>query len=648
MKTLYNYTRKILTTSQTISVKISINYAYLNVVFMIYTVGFYGFPAITIEFNSTSGMIFRIFQLTLIFLAFLGWFIFILKQPENNRNESHKNTINISLNNLLGTLLIFTTIAISRQRELSSSITGDEIAYYDKTISISKHLMQLIISNISAVQIIPARIVIGISQIILICIFLFLIKFLLKFESKNKLYILFTIVIFMYFTRNYYMGGSNLYPDTETLPYFITSPFLLITNVSPKYIAVAMLSVFLQIIYQLSKDTIKQQSLRVTLITILLSLNILTDIATTLNHGIFYIYIFTIFLIIFDREKYVSRQIVLSLLTFSIYRPTVLIILPFLLAHVAYRYRSYRKLKYLVSGNMNKIKIFMPQYAVLFILVLTNLAYARTDSTVKPSINDNLGLWVKNFSNFDLQTTFYIIIGSTFLIGSKRYSILLLFFLSFVFYWLTAPRGNLSNPIYKVEIITPFLIFTVTIILTRVSELLSKIQFNRNQFYRATGPIALVLCLLVAQMFKSNYSSTKFPNYSWNPEYNSVQSKFKIRSDTSSHPQYISFAKIDYNLEALNITLQNSCKFLDIIYSGSFLLKTNISAKEFLVVTKDLSVDYLSLVMNPSINCVFVGNYPYEKFEESNRRLNLKFRLSKAYFSDELGTVLRMYVRDGR
>lgn len=646
MGDLYIHLKKILNKNQSISIKLRINYAYLNVVFMLYSVGFYGFPAISTDFSSINGLIFRILQYTLIILAFIVWFVSILKQSENYGNYTHHNTVKISLKHLFGTLLIFISIVISRQRELSSSITGDEIAFYDKSISISKFLLKTIILNNSALQISPARIFIGISQLILICIFLILVKFMLKFESKNKLYILFVIVIVLHSVRNYYMGGSSLYPEIETLPYFLTSPLLLFTGISPKYIAAIMLSIFLQVIYQLTKKTIKQKSLRIVLMTILISLNILTDIATTLNHGIYYIYVFTIFLIIFDREKHISRTMIFPLLTFSIYRPTLIILFIFLLAHVVLKSGNYRKLNRLISDNISKLQIFIPQYAIISILMFSNLVYSHKDPKSKLSLNDNLDLWVKNFSNLDFQTTLYIIVGCIFLIASRRYSVISLFFLSFVFYWLTAPRGNLSNPIYKVETLTPFLILSTIVILSRVSKLLSKIKNNQKLLYGATGPIALALCLLLVQLSEDNYKLTEFPNHSWNPEYNSAQSQVSTTSDSSINPKYISFAKIDYKLEALNLVLQNNCKFLDITYSGSFLLKTNISAREFIDLSENLTVDSAILAVDPSINCVFIGNYPYEKFENLNRFLNLGFVLSKAYYNEKLGTALIMYVRN--
>ena len=614
----------------------------ISLFFMFYSVGIYGYPAISMQFNSVSGLIFRIFLSLIIFSILILWVISIYNYSENN-HKLKPLIYAITLKDITSFAIIYIFLVIVKHKELSSSITGDEINIYDNTLEISRFMMQKAVLTNILFQHVPARFILAIFQLIIISLIIFLSIKLIRFNSKVKLTFLVVITITLNFIHNYYLGGGSLYPNIETLPYFFSSPILLIANISPKYIAIAMFTLFLQIIYRLTFMAIKHNWLRILLIIFIAELNIFTDIVTSLNHGVYYIYLFTIFLILFDKDKYISKNLILFILVFAIFRPTLILLLFFSALYRLFSSKNINISKTILSNYRNHYFIFLPQYMILAISMLSISAYAYFDPKPKPSFSDNLDLWIKNIANLDYQSLAFLIVGITFVFKLKKYYIVLLMALSFITYLVTAPKGNLSNPIYKAEVLSPFLIFFVVLIFINISNALIN---HQNNFKVIKIKIFILLTsFFLLYLFYFNNKQLSFPNYSWDPKYEQFQSGEINENNNYNSSPYISFGKVKYNQEALNFAANSNCRFLDIVYKGSMFLDTDISAVDLINLANPLHIDTSELISNRDVKCVVVGNYPNEKFVKDNNKFKLNFTLLKIFYQDNLGTYLRIYIR---
>jgi hypothetical protein len=128
------------------------------------------------------------------------------------------------------------------------------------------------------------------------------------------------------------------------------------------------------------------------------------------------------------------------------------------------------------------------------------------------------------------------------------------------------------------------------------------------------------------------------PNFSWGADY-------QLANSTESN-KYFTNAKVSYSpvLAGINFRYKN-CKFLDITYNSPFLLNSNITSSNFVSVSKSLTVNFKALEQNNRIDCVVVGNYPNEKFVDSNLKLTNSFVLSESHKDKNLETVLNVYRR---
>jgi hypothetical protein len=407
-----------------------------------------------------------------------------------------------------------------------------------------------------------------------------------------------------------------------------------------------MFSVFLLIIYRLTEYRIKQKLLRLQLIILIALLHVFTDIATTLNHGIYYTYIFTIFLIIFDKNKITSKNLIAGLLLFSIFRPTLLSILIFITVYLLKSNKDFGVLKIKLQKHMSDFYIFIPQYLILGILVISGAVYAHYDDKSRSSLSQNLSLWIKNIINIDHQAFTIIIIGLIFIIVQRKYYYLFLFISSFIVYCITAPRGNLSNPIYKAEILSPFLIIILVIIFSFISKLSIEFEnYEKKKLAITQRYILILINLFVIYNFISSYNQIQFSNFSWDPKYESFSNERKISDKVYHFSQYASFGKVYYNKQALDIVTRQNCKFLDITYSGSMFLNTNISARNFINLARPLTIDATELNFSNEVKCVVVGNYPGKKFAEENEILRLNFTLIESFYQNDLKTYLKIYAR---
>jgi hypothetical protein len=95
----------------------------------------------------------------------------------------------------------------------------------------------------------------------------------------------------------------------------------------------------------------------------------------------------------------------------------------------------------------------------------------------------------------------------------------------------------------------------------------------------------------------------------------------------------------------IRLASDQDCKFLDVVYKGSFLLNSDISMNSFNKYTSDFSANGKNLSKNNSINCVILGNYPQIKFEEINIGFDLGFNIRYVFTDPVLGSSVMVYYR---
>jgi hypothetical protein len=97
-------------------------------------------------------------------------------------------------------------------------------------------------------------------------------------------------------------------------------------------------------------------------------------------------------------------------------------------------------------------------------------------------------------------------------------------------------------------------------------------------------------------------------------------------------------------LLGINSKFQN-CKFLDTTYDGAFLLSSNITTKNFVLISKSLTTNLEKIQVESDLNCLIVGNFPLNKFVELNSNLKRPFKLSESFRNKDLNTEVTVFRR---
>ena len=625
--------------------EIRINYKFFSLFFAFFAIGIYGYPDISLDHNTFIGFALRASQNAISYLIIGFWMFSIVYLNKSNNWSKTIVKFTIRVSDLISVSLIFLSTLFIKQREYSSSITGDEINFYGSTLQASRVIFEKTIPSLSWVNNVSANIIIAIFQLILVILVAIVIKQLILTESRHRLALFFAILIGTHFMHIKYIGGSGTYPNLEVIPYFFLSPIQLFFNFSPKYISLLIFCIFLQIIFRITSAIIQSIFLRIVLITMIFSLNVFIDIASSLNHGIYFIYFTSIFIFLYDSRRLKFTEMFSLVLIFSLFRPTLLVLIFFLfLNRKKFEFNLQLKYQSLLTYLFQLFKISVV-HIIFGISIIIDAIYSYRDPKSKPTFMNNLEIWINNLTNLDDQTLAVVSFGVIISILLKKIYLYQIYLLSVTLYLFMAPRGNLSNPIYKAEVTAPLLVGILGGVVVLLSRFLEKVKHRAhpNQYLSTFMLISFLAALLFQTYNKSE--TIKYSEYSWDPRYYSYDI-FSNKSDGYQNSvDSISFGKVNYNNEILDFALVNHCKFLDVVANKTLYLKSGISSGAYFKISEPIALGASSLNSLVSVKCVVVANYPLGLFLMKNKEYDLKFKILREFYDSKLQTSAFIFVK---
>ena len=624
---------------------IKINYQFLSLFFALFAIGIYGYPYISLDHNSYIGLVLRTSQRAISYLIIGCWIVSILYFNKSNNWSKTIIKFTIRISDLIAVLIIFLFSSFLKQREYSSSITGDEITLYGSSLEASQAIFEKTIPSLSWLNNVSANTVIAFYQLVIVVLIAVIIKQLILTDSRYRLVLFFIILIVTHFMHNKYIGGSGPYPNLDVIPYFFLSPIQLFFNFSPKYISLLIFCIFLQIVFHISARIIHSKFLRIILISIIASLNVFIDTASSLNHGIYFIYFTSIFIFLYVSRKLEFIEMFSLVLIFSLFRPTLLVLIVFLLLN-RNGFRIKLQLKFQPVSNFLFQLFKISAVQIIFVInVVIDAIYSYRDPKSKPSFMNHLENWINNLTNLDYQTAAIVFFGIVISIFLKKTYLYQIYLLSAILYLLMAPRGNLSGPQYKVEVITPILIAALSEIFVSLSRFFEGVK-QRVHLNQYLSKFVLITFLFTVMLQMHNNDKTmKYPNYTWNPRYYSYEVSNNKLDGYRNSVSHISFGKVDYSNEILDFALINNCKFVDIVPNKSLFLKSGISSGAYLKIQDPIALGALTLDSLVSIKCVIVANYPLGLFLLENDEYDLEFKILRKFYDSQLRTSVFIFTR---
>ena len=599
-----------------------------------FVIGFYGYPDLSLQHTTNAGLTLRVIAISIIFFLVVGWIISLFGLRTNRNGKSNEMRIVIGHHQLLNLMLFFPLITIFKYRELSSSITGDEISLYGYSIETSVLVMDVLTRNTSLLDQIPARYVIAFLQFLLILIAIIFYLYLKKRKSTSRISLyLFAIIVFYSF-RKLFFNGTYAYPNAEVLPYFILSPVTLVLNLNPRLISYLLFAVFLVAIHNLCLKSTKSHYFSYSIIILFISFPMTSDISTSINHGVYYVYFLTYFLtrIVFGFR--IDHITILALLLFSIFRPTLFPILLLLIAFLFYRKETLRRLKSLLHRYFFVISSISFVHGIIIVNRSTDFAFAFNAGAreANTSFDVRLSGLLESLFNLDVISVFLLFFLLITSLREKNFIFIGTLLSSIFIFVLTAHPENLKAPIYKTEILLPFVYLACIKGLTYLRSVFDRIKNGSTYTVTAWGLISLIF--ISSNVIYMN--DMKFSSISWSE---SVEN-----NEGRNERPYVTYGKVNYNevVEGLG-TKFSGCKFLDVTYSGSFLLGSNIRASNFTELHDSLNIDLSELSEKNLGQCVIVGNYSLTKLVDHVNQEALQLDLIARYTNEILGTTLYVF-----
>lgn len=621
-----------------ISMKFSIVQLQLFIVFFV--IGVYGYPSFAFDYQSNYGLALRLFQFISYVLVFAFWTHTALYFTGTNRLQERTIRFQINSGDFLIGVSLFLFLIVFRQKELRSSITGDEIALFDQTLLWSKYLASIFALYWENISLLPARLILAVIQTGILVVVFLVVYLLYKSSQMKRTVLILTCLIFICY--KYAIGESYYYPNLEVLPYFLTLPLYLIFGISPKYTAFVILSLFLVVVYNLTKQFIPSSFLRLVLVFFISISNILIDITSTLNHSVYFVYIGSITLL-YIKKKAITVNLFFLLMILSVFRPTLLIFL--ILVFLQLLHEKHERLEVIKKFKKHKNYLMFSLFIVVLTMIsrLVSMLFELRSSQNDTSISLDLQEWFNNLITLDYYSIILLLSGLILSLFSKRHLLIHYIILAVPAFWLFIPKSNFSAPAYRVEVWAPAIMLSTIMIIEFIS--LHKDKILGRRYYSKLKVASIVLSLLCITFSINSYESKKFRNYSWNVE----NAEYLIQDyqqvyERHSHKHQM-FGKVFYTKELIRLASDQNCKFFDVVYGGSFLLTSDISMNSFNEYTSDLSTNGRNLSMETSVNCVILGNYPQIKFETINIGFDLGFILKHVFTDPFLGTRVMVYQR---
>jgi hypothetical protein len=640
MKNLALKKLKLFERIKTFSISLKFSIVQIQFFIVFFVIGIYGYPSFVFDYQSNFGLALRIFQLFSYVLVFVLWTHTALYFTGIKRPQERSIRFQIKSSDFLIGLSLFLFLINVRHKELRSSITGDEIALFDQTLLWSKFLASIFESHWENIRVLPARLTLAFIQMWILAAFFLVVYLLYKSNRMKRTILISTFIVFSYY--KFAIGESYYYPNLEVLPYFLTSPLYLIFGISPKYTALAILSLFLVVIYNLTKQIIPSSFLRLVLVFFISISNILIDITSTLNHSVYFVYIGSIVLLNI-KNKVLTFNLLFLLIILSVLRPTLLIFLILVLLYQ--HHEAYNRIEVIKKLKEYKTYLIFSLFIVILTLIsrLVSMLFELRSTQSNKSISSDVQEWFKSLINLEIHSIILLLAGLILSLITKKYLLFYYTALAVPAFWFFIPSNNYSAPAYRVEVWAPAVVLSSVMIIEFISLYKDRILGKKHHLKLKNA--SLVLSLLFLALSINSYDGRKFRNYAWNIENAKYLVKDVRQVDQPQSHEYQIFGKVFYTKELIRLASDQDCKFLDVVYKGSFLLNSDISMNSFNKYTSDFSANGKDLSKNNSINCVILGNYPQIKFEEINIGFDLGFNIRYVFTDPVLGSSVMVYYR---
>lgn len=601
---------------------------------LFFCIGVYGFPSVTFSHNSLPGLMVRILGFMALLVMFFFWIFFHFNDYKSAPRRRYR--FQIRLLDLIGIFYFFFTLVLIWHKELQSTITGDENALFSNSLKHSVLLASPAVNFFPFLKELPIRLLIAGIQLLLISFGIFIWRIIrTRLSSQFARPILFVIItLILYLLHTIFFGEAYHYPSASVIPYFFLAPLVLIFGLSPKLISFAVFAVFAQISFRLSSHLIRSASFRYATLTLFLSLPIVFDLSTSLNHSVYGAYVVSIALLCATRLRNPSLTIILIVSTTTIFRPTsiVPIFTIWLLTTLIPEVRT--------SGLKSVYARLVRERSVLLgisilpcaLLINRSIAYLFGKASLSNGISSEQKFqdFLNSMSNSGYMIFILILFAFLYGVITSTWLVPASFFTNVAQFIIMAPHENLGVPIYKSEILFPFALFGLMAFVKSVETFfMTKYNALRRFFLYSLFSVTLCVRLWDAQ-------SITVPNYSWSESYNFKAAEFYDFD-------FITYAKIDYSPILNNYKLFRDCLFKDNVYDGGFLLTSKITAIEFLDTRRRLLWDQSKDLQVESSNCLIVGDYPIDRFMLENAKNKLGFTLSNSFTNKSLNTTVWVF-----
>ena len=603
----------------------------LTALIIFFVIGLYGYPSVSLDYKSNLGMIVRTLALTAILFLVCLWILSINKLCKRDKVKSNVLKLAIDYTDVLKVAVIFMLIVIFKKKELSSTITGDEISLYGNSIQISVLTLDFISHQTTLFDAIPARFMLAIIQLFQIVLGVISFIYLRKKSVKYKLIAYLLTISTLFSLRNLLQVGTYTYPNAEVLPYYFLSPITLSLNVNPRLIPYLIFAVFLLTIYNLAKNFTKSIILSSILILLFISIPMTSDITTSINHAVYYVYFLTYLMVRIIFKLTISANLQLILLLASILRPTLLPILILFFLVPLFRQVKVVGVSRLLWNYGFVFSSIVLVHGIIGVNKLVDFAFGigANNPQANTSISYRLSTLLESLSQLDAVTAGILTLFFVINFVQKDFFFPGILFISVFMFAITAPAENLQVPIYKTEILLPFVFLAYAKVFLLILLFFSKLSRKRIYVVGSWGGLGCALIILNT-VYLHNYN---FSGVSWSE-------RFKYdRSNVGEF--YITYGKVNYKKVVTRLSEDlSSCKFLDVTYDGTFLLSSNISSREFVAKSKFLNIDLESLTKSNLGQCVIVGNYSLNHLYShlSNEGLGLELLVNEK--DHVLGTTI--------
>jgi hypothetical protein len=610
---------------------ISLDLEIVAKVTIFYCVGIYGFPSFSLSHESNAGLIVRIMAI-LVSLALFSFWVKTLFDRKPVQAPKRTIKIQVNLKDVYGFILTFCILLFFWRAHLESSLTGDEIEFFGRSNEASIQAMTFLATRFENLSKFQASFTVGAIQAVIITVVTLFLGYLKKLQPKvENIFFVFAIIC-LYTLHNLIFNGSYSYPSLATAPYFLLSPIQLALGLNPRVISIVILAAFIYIALTIGARGAQSRVKSGILFICLLTTNLWSDIGLSLNHAVFAVYILGILLIIKIKHKVINLNTYLLSLIISNCRLTILMPI-ILLMYLDYgREIRITKIRTYFYQNRTLLMSILLIPSLKFVSKLTEFLFGlNQDISVGKTYESELLLFLNDLKNVDVINGILIVFSILFLLLKLGFRTLLVLPLSIAIYSVFAPKQAFGVPIYKSEILAPY-------VMVGLFGLFHLAQHGRKSASLVSAYVlrftttALLTCIAILNV---ENRVTPYPNYSWSQE--------NLAGSTTWPYGFITYGKVDYGPIAENFSKYSDCKFKDIVYRGAFLLDSKIDVNTYVKFADRLQLDSGNLTENRGISCVIVGNASVEEFRKLNRISKLDLREVEVFNNTILKTKVFVF-----